>query len=120
MQPKVLQLPLQKIAYYESSGTGQSILLIHGNSSSGLSYQNQLNSSLGEKYRLIAIDLPGHGYSEAFAEMSAYILPKYAHVVAATAAALDIQDAIFVGWSLGGHIILFCTRCISFPNTFHN
>ncbi|NET00736.1 MAG: alpha/beta hydrolase [Sphaerospermopsis sp. SIO1G2] len=106
MQPKMLQLPLQKIAYYESYGTGKPIILIHGNSSSGLSYQKQFNSPLGAKYRLIAIDLPGHGYSEPFAEMSAYSIPGYAAVVAATAEALDVQDAIFVGSSLGGHIIL--------------
>ncbi|NOZ48946.1 MAG: alpha/beta hydrolase [Chloroflexi bacterium] len=106
MQPNILQLPSQKIAYYESSGTGPAIMLIHGNSSSGLSYQHQINSALGEKYRLVAIDLPGHGNSEPFAEMSAYGMPGYAAVVAAAAEALHMQDAVFVGWSLGGHIVL--------------
>lgn len=106
MQPNILQLPSQKIAYYESSGTGPAIMLIHGNSSSGLSYQQQINSALGEKYRLVALDLPGHGNSEPFAEMSAYGMPGYAAVVAAAAEALDMQDAVFVGWSLGGHIVL--------------
>ncbi|MEM7034293.1 MAG: alpha/beta hydrolase [Chloroflexota bacterium] len=106
MQPKILQLPSQKIAYYESSGTGPAVMLIHGNSSSGLSYQHQINSPLGETYRLIAIDLPGHGDSEPSSDMSAYSLPGYATVIAATAEALTIQDAVFVGWSLGGHIVL--------------
>ena len=81
-------------------------MLIHGNSSSGLAYQPQINSPLGEKHRLVAIDLPGHGDSEPFAEMSAYSLPGYAAVVAAAAEALDMQDAVFVGWSLGGHVVL--------------
>ncbi len=106
MQSKILQLPSQKVAYYESTGTGPSVMLIHGNSSSGLSYQHQLNSSLGETYRLVAIDLPGHGDSESAADMSAYSLPGYAGVIAAAAKALSMQDAVFVGWSLGGHIVL--------------
>jgi len=106
MQPKTLQISSQKIVYYESSGTGPAIMLIHGNSSSGLSYRHQIHSSLGEKYRVVAIDLPGHGDSEPFAETSAYSLPGYAAAVAAAADALDIPDAVFVGWSLGGHIVL--------------
>ena len=106
MQPKILRLPSQKIAYYESSGTGPGIMLLHGNSSSGLSYQHQINSLLGEKYRLVAIDLPGHGNSEPFAETSAYGMPGYAAAVAAAAEALEMEDAVFVGWSLGGHIVL--------------
>ncbi len=106
MQPKMLQLPSQKIAYYESSGAGPAIMLIHGNSSSGMSYQHQINSSLGEKYRLVAIDLPGHGNSEPFAGQSAYSIPGYAAIVTAAAEALGMEDAVFVGWSLGGHIVL--------------
>lgn len=106
MQSKILQLLSQKIAYYESAGTGPAIMLIHGNSSSGLSYQHQIKGSLGEKYRLVAIDLPGHGNSEPFAEISAYSIPAYAAVVVAAAEALGMQDAVFVGWSLGGHIVL--------------
>ena len=106
MQPKMLSLPSQKIAYYESAGTGPAIMLIHGNSSSGRAFQRQLNSPLGEKFRLVAIDLPGHGDSEPFADPASYSLPGYAAVVAAAAKALGMEDAVFVGWSLGGHIVL--------------
>jgi pimeloyl-ACP methyl ester carboxylesterase len=102
----MLQLPSLKIGYYESSGTGPAIMLIHGNSSSGLAYQHQIESPFGEKYRVVAIDLPGHGNSEPFAETSAYSLPGYAAIVAQAAEALGMQDAVFVGWSLGGHIVL--------------
>ena len=106
MQQKTLQLSSLKIGYYESSGTGPAIMLIHGNSSSGLAYQHQIESALGEAYRIVAIDLPGHGNSDPFAETSAYTLPGYAAIVAQAATALGMQDAVFVGWSLGGHIVL--------------
>src|SRR6516164_2468281 len=60
-----LQIGAQRIAAYESPGTGRAILLVHGNSSSSRIWQKQLEGPLGGKYRLIAIDLPGHGRSSA-------------------------------------------------------
>lgn len=101
-----MQLTSMELAYYESVGNGRSIMLIHGNSASGQTYQHQLNSPLGEKYRIVAIDLPGHGDSDPFDNMSDYGMPGYAKIVAEAAEALDMQDGIFVGWSLGGHIVL--------------
>ena len=58
-----LQVGQQRIAAYESAGTGRPIVLIHGNSASSRVWQKQLEGPLGRKYRLIAIDLPGHGDS---------------------------------------------------------
>lgn len=58
-----LQVGAQSIAAYESAGTGRPIVLIHGNSASSRVWQKQLEGPLGAKYRLIAIDLPGHGDS---------------------------------------------------------
>ena len=106
MEAKTVQLSSQKIAYYESSGTGAAMLLVHGNSASGLTFKHQLDSALGEKYRLVAMDLPGHGDSDAVAGQSVYSIPGYAKVVAETAVALGLEDAVLLGWSLGGHIIL--------------
>ena len=106
MELKKLQLSSLELGYYESSGTGSPIMLIHGNSASGLTYQHQINSSLGEKHRVVAIDLPGHGDSQAFAKMSEYGIPGYANVVVEAAKALGMEDGIFVGWSLGGHVVL--------------
>ncbi|MCA9981628.1 MAG: alpha/beta fold hydrolase, partial [Anaerolineales bacterium] len=78
MQPKFVSLPHQKVAYYESSGAGPAILFIHGNSSSGQTFQHQLNSPLGETHRLIAVDLPGHGASDPAPSLDDYGMPGYA------------------------------------------
>jgi len=76
MQSQTLHIGSQAIAFYTSAGTGPSALLIHGNSSSGLSFQHQLESPLGEKFRLVALDLPGHGQSEpAIDPQSTYTTP---------------------------------------------
>jgi len=105
---KTVETSVGKIAYRESEGTGSpAFLLIHGNSSSSRSYQKVLDSDLGKSHRMVAMDLPGHGDSDKADNPEAvYHMPGYAKVVGEVADALDLTDAIVVGWSLGGHIAL--------------
>lgn len=107
MQHREIAINGQKIAYYESAGTGRPVLFIHGNSMSGLCFEKQFNSPLGAQYRLVALDLPGHGESGPASDpQSGYTLPAYATMVAEFAKSLEIDDAVLVGWSLGGHVLL--------------
>src|SRR6185503_2654023 len=43
---------------------GRPILLIHGFSQAWLTWRRQLFSNLGNDYRLVALDLRGHGQSD--------------------------------------------------------
>lgn len=95
-----------KIAVHESSGTGIPVVLIHGNSASSRAFARQLNSPLGEKRRLIAIDLPGHGQSANAADPSHYGIAGYGPVIADVTKQLGAANGVFVGWSLGGHALL--------------
>ena len=105
--PIHLQIGAQKIAGYESPGVGRAILLVHGNSSSSRIWQKQLQGPLGAKYRLIAIDLPGHGASSPAPDPEqGYSGVGYAAVIADVARELALKDAVIVGWSLGGHAVL--------------
>lgn len=107
LRPLKLQFGEQIIAGFESPGTGRPILLIHGNSSSSRIWQKQLQGPLGAKYRLIAIDLPGHGASlPASNPEQDYSGSGYAACVAAVARELGLKGAVVVGWSLGGHAVL--------------
>lgn len=107
MQHKGIEINGQKIAYYESGGRGPSVLFIHGNSQSGQSFRKQLDSPLGERYRLVALDLPGHGRSEPASDpRSMYTLPGCASLIASFVEKLDLKSALIVGWSLGGNILL--------------
>lgn len=94
------------IATYQSKGKGATALLIHGNSSSGQTYQAQLEGPLGQEFRLIALDLPGHGQSGRATDLASYSLPGYAKVVAQVARQLQLERYAVIGWSLGGHIAL--------------
>lgn len=107
MHLKEIEISGRRVAYYQSRGKGQPVLLVHGNSMSGRCFARQLESPLGEEYRLVALDLPGHGESAAASDAkNAYTLPGYAELVTAFVRELGIDDALLVGWSLGGHVLL--------------
>ncbi|HAG53283.1 MAG TPA: alpha/beta hydrolase [Alphaproteobacteria bacterium] len=93
----------QKIAYYDSKTDGETIVFIHGNSSSLSSFQKQLKSDLAKKYRLIAIDLPGHGQSQPAVETSFHGI---SYIVEQFLIKNGFDDGVVLGWSLGGHIVL--------------
>lgn len=102
---KMIETGQGKVAVLDTGGQGAPVLFIHGNSSCKEVFQDQLGSALGETYRCIAMDLPGHGRSEdsRFPE-SSYTMPGYAEVALQVLTALDAESTVVVGWSLGGHI----------------
>ncbi|HWL71813.1 MAG TPA: alpha/beta hydrolase [Geminicoccus sp.] len=89
----------------ESAGTGTPVLMIHGNSSSGVVFRNQLLGPIGQRWRLIAPDLPGHGQSaDALDPERTYSMEGYADAMAELLRLMGIGRVIVFGWSLGGHI----------------
>ena len=81
------------------------VLLIHGNSSCKEVFRNQLDGDLGRRYRMIAMDLPGHGASEDARDPErGYTMPGYADAAVQVLAGCGVETAAVVGWSLGGHI----------------
>jgi pimeloyl-ACP methyl ester carboxylesterase len=100
----------QRIAYLESdfdSGRedARPVVFIHGNSSSARTWLPVMNSDFGRRFRCLAMDLPGHGESEPAPNQTDYSLPGYAAVLTAFAQELEVTDAVFVGWSLGGQLV---------------
>lgn len=95
------------ISVTETSGTGLPVLLIHGNSSCKEVFANQLENEMGETYRMIALDLPGHGASgDAHNPSETYTMKGYAQVVLEVLNAMGVTQAVVFGWSLGGHIAI--------------
>ncbi|MGH6635315.1 MAG: alpha/beta hydrolase [Gammaproteobacteria bacterium] len=94
------------LAVYESEGTeGPGVLLVHGNTSSAHSYARVLGSAFGERVRVAAVDLPGFGRSDN-ADAASYNAAFLAGAIVATAEALNLVAGVFVGWSLGGDLLL--------------
>ncbi|MGP9812345.1 alpha/beta fold hydrolase [Rhodopseudomonas sp. NSM] len=107
MQVQTIDTTCGRIACRQSKGSGPAIVILHGNSASSNAFAPQIESALGDKYRILVPDLPGHGGSDdATDPAGTYNLPGYAAVLHEVVARLDATDAVFVGWSLGGHIVL--------------
>ena len=97
----------QKIAYSDNKADGQPLVFVHGNSLSSATFTHQLNDQILNKYRLIALDLPGHGNSlQAEEPEKTYSIPGFISVLLEFVDKLNLHEAVFIGHSLGGHIIL--------------
>src|SRR3546814_19410795 len=81
--PEMLRIPTShaEIAVQDSGGKGPVVLLIHGNSASSEIFCRQFASPLVQDYRLLALDLPGHGAStDAVDPQGSYTVPGYAQM----------------------------------------
>ncbi len=86
--------------------TGIPILLIHGWSQSHLCWSKQYESTLKDDARIVALDLRGHGMSDAPAQIDQYTDgDKWADDIVAVIDELALDRPILVGWSYGGYII---------------
>src|SRR5215207_944789 len=84
---------------------GQAILFIHGFSQCSLAWSRQLGSDLGRQYRLVAMDMRGHGASDK--PRDAYGDSKlWADDVYAVIRELGLDQVILCGWSYGPLVIL--------------
>src|SRR6266700_860985 len=100
------------------NASGPSILFIHGWSQNHLCWSKQYQSELATSYRLVALDLRGHGMSEAPREASAYQNPQlWADDIAAVMKGLHLERPVLVGWSYGGFIICDYIRAYGHKNT---
>ncbi|MFT4581235.1 MAG: non-heme chloroperoxidase [Gammaproteobacteria bacterium] len=82
------------------------ILLIHGWSQSHLCWEQQYQNKLLQDFHLVALDLRGHGMSEAPLDPACYADSKlWADDIAAIIHQLNLDHPILVGWSYGGLVI---------------
>jgi len=84
--------------YYEEHGAGPVLLLVHGMWGSCRFFHKQLDG-LSTRYRVIAVDLRGHGRSSM--TLSDQTVPTYARDLRAFAEAMKLEAFVAVGWSMG-------------------
>ena len=93
--------------HYESHGSGQRVVvLLHG-----LLLDSQMNRRLAADlaeggFRVLLLDLPGHGLSDKPHHASAHRIDSYAKHVVALLDSLDIPEAVVGGVSLGANVSL--------------
>jgi len=89
-----------RIAYRDQGG-GTPVVLLHGLMAHGGFFSAQ--APLADDFRIIAVDLRGHGSSAA--DGTSPTVERMAADVAELAAALELDGAIGVGWSLGATVL---------------
>jgi pimeloyl-ACP methyl ester carboxylesterase len=100
----------RKLAYREQGQGGVPLLCVHGAGGSSLHFR-ELISALAGHFRVVALDLPGHGRSEDFALDDAgerlkpeRLIQTYAEVAAVFAEQIGLGKFCLAGHSMGGAI----------------
>ena len=88
--------------HVEQHGSGKPVVLIHGVLMSSYFFAAQVER-LAPHCRLILFDLPGHGQSEA--RPQGHSVAAYAETLHRLMEALDLQDTVLVGWSMGAFVM---------------
>ena len=104
-----------RVAYREwgRADAAQTIVLIHGLTSSSLSWI-RVAPVLARRYRVLAVDLKGHGDSAR--TPGGYQLAEQAREVAAFCAALGLRNVTVMGHSWGGAIALMLATSTNLVN----
>ncbi|WP_315551111.1 alpha/beta hydrolase [Microbacterium aurum] len=96
---------LERVGDNPATAPEQTVVLIHGNVSSSLFWQ-ELMQDLPSDLRVIAIDLRGFGETESLPVDATRGVRDFSDDVHATLAALGIETAHLVGWSMGGGVVM--------------
>ena len=97
--------------HYSEAGKGKVIVLLHGFLENS-SIWNYFSKELSNKYRVICIDLFGHGETENYGYI--HTMEDQAKMVKATLDHIHLRKYILVGHSMGGYISLSFAKL--YPN----
>jgi 2-succinyl-6-hydroxy-2,4-cyclohexadiene-1-carboxylate synthase len=89
----------------EVEGEGPPLVLLHGFTGSGASW-NKITQELAPHYTVITIDALGHGKSSIPLDPARYSMPYVASDFVAVLDALNINQTLLLGYSMGGRMAL--------------
>ncbi|MFZ4398573.1 MAG: alpha/beta fold hydrolase [Bacteroidales bacterium] len=92
-----------KKIHYTTEGQGNAIVLLHGFMES-LQIWNDFSKELSAKFKVICIDLPGHGKSECINEV--HSMELMTDVVKQIMDHLAVSSFVLIGHSMGGYVSL--------------
>ncbi len=102
--------------HYVERGHGDPVLLLHGNTLMGLDFLlSDLVDRLAETHRVIVIDRPGYGYSDAPGRRKGWRPEAQARVMHAALERLGAQRAIVLGHSWGALVAM--ALALDFPES---
>lgn len=86
-------------------GQGPPAVVLHGFTGSGES-MGSVADALAPAFRTFSVDLVGHGASDAPRDAARYAMDDCVAQLAAACRALEIESAVWVGYSMGGRTAL--------------
>jgi pimeloyl-ACP methyl ester carboxylesterase len=89
-------------------GTGLPVVLVHGFTAEGILYAQTLSRLVGMGFKVVAIDVAGHGATAGLPTGGAG-LSDYADLLGRVLDRLGIPRAVLVGHSLGGRLVVQLT-----------
>ncbi len=92
--------------YYEVEGEGRPVVLIHGATQDTLSWHDNI-PYLSKRYKVFAIDLPGHGKSALIKKRPTKTNKEFADFVWSFMKVLGIEQPILIGHSMGAGIAIW-------------
>mgnify|MGYP001826565391 CR=1 FL=1 len=93
--------------HVQEFGQGDALLLFHGAGAATHSWRD-LAPLLGQRARILALDLPGHGFSSPL-ESAQLTLPGVAAAVLKLLQELDVRPRFTIGHSAGAALALYMT-----------
>ncbi len=89
--------------HFSDQGSGRAVVLLHGFLES-LEMWDHFTKELSKDFRVITIDLPGHGKSNVFnGDLTMSVMAKW---VKAVLDHLDLKKCVMAGHSMGGYVSL--------------
>ena len=85
---------------------GPPVLLVHGWAVSAYLWRHNILPLANAGYRVLAMDLPGHGLSDAPSAKGSYALDRFARAVIETLDACGVERAAVAGQSMGGKVVV--------------
>jgi pimeloyl-ACP methyl ester carboxylesterase len=92
-----------KNVFFTDEGKGNVIVLLHGYLESSRVW-NGFAEKLSKRFRVISVDLPGHGLSDVYGEV--HTMEFLASAVKGVLDKLGVKKAFITGHSLGGYVTL--------------
>ncbi len=92
--------------YYEESGKGMPVILLHHFFATASQWKPYI-PELAQKYRVITIDLPGHGRSDYMDTTKVFLHKKATEYIIGLIDFLKLDSVYLIGASSGGPITLY-------------
>lgn len=102
----MVRYTVDSLAYnVERAGAGQSLVLLHG-FTGNLETWRPFMPMLAARFDTIAIDLPGHGASDAPDDPARYRMPRIVEDLDLLLDQLEVGSTAWLGYSMGGRVAL--------------